>query len=340
MNVEIIDYSKKQKSFEDYHKKGGAGMTYAGFECLNGIFQFAIDGVTDISGKPTNGKSEFALELLFYQSEAFGMRHLLYVPDVGSYNEIRRKLIQKHLRRSFRGYPNSATEEDVIKCSTWIDFHFLIATKKDVKKPITAIDLWDFTVDFKDDSGIINTCLIDSWKNLYHEYNGREDSYLDYVLSYRNELAENKQRHFMTIAHPKNVEYDKDTKKHRIPTANDISGGSSWLRNGKTIITVDWPEKDFPHIDVYFWKVKPDTIGIAKPVFQQLQFDWKKSRYSETIEGRICYAGQGKELREKGDFKGFGNYDKSIPMNEQKNNVIQSTINLKDPFEDETQPPF
>lgn len=338
MNVEIIDYNKKKDSFEDYHKTGGAGMKYAGFECMNGIFQFVIDGVTDISGAPSSGKSEFALELLFYQSEAFGMRHLLYVPDIGSYNEIRRKLIVKKYRRSFRGYPNSIQEHELISASAWIDAHFLIAGKKDVKKPLTPIELWNFTVDYKDDNGIINTCMIDSWKNLYHEYTGREDSYLDYVLAYRNELAEVKQRHFITIAHPKSVEYDKDTKKPRVPTAHDISGGASWFRNGKTMITVDWPDKQNPYIDIYFWKVKPDTIGIAKPLLQTLEFDWQKSRYREAIEGRICYAGQGKELREKGDFVGFGNYDKSKPFADQvKQQPIQSSINLNDPFQT---PPF
>ena len=102
MNVKIIDYSKKSKDFENYHATGGAGMNYAGFECLNGIFQFAKDGITDITGTPGSGKTEFGLELLFHQSEVFGMRHLIYAPDIGSYNEIRRKLLVKHFKRSFR----------------------------------------------------------------------------------------------------------------------------------------------------------------------------------------------------------------------------------------------
>jgi hypothetical protein len=316
-NVIIIDYNKKRDSFEDYHSTGGAGMNYAGFECLNGIFQFAQDGITDFTGSPGSGKTELALELMFYQSEMFGLRHLVYGPDIGNYNEIRRKLIIKHFKRSFRGYYDSITQADLISCSSWIDNHFLIAGKADIKKPLTPIDLWNFAVDYRDDSGIINTCFIDSWKNLFHDYTGREDQYLDYVLSYRNELAENSKRHFITIAHPKGVEHDKDTKKPRIPTAHDISGGAAWFRNGKTILTVDWPDHEYGGIDVYFWKVKPDTIGRAKTIFQQLEFDWRKSRYRETIEGRICYAGMGKDLREKGEFIGFASIDKSKSIEHQ-----------------------
>jgi hypothetical protein len=52
MNVQIVDYDKKRTAFEDYHETGGASMTYAGFECFKGIFQFAMDGVTDITGLP------------------------------------------------------------------------------------------------------------------------------------------------------------------------------------------------------------------------------------------------------------------------------------------------
>lgn len=336
MNVKIIDYNQKRKEFEAFHKYGGAQMYYAGFECLNGVFQFAKDGVTDITGSPSSGKSEFALELLFHQSETNGLRHLLYVPDIGSYNEIRRKLIVKYYKRSFRGYENSISELDLIHCSAFIDTYFLIAAKEDPKKPLSPIDLWNFTADYEDKNGIVHTCFIDSWKNLYHDFTGREDQYLDYVLSYRNELAELKQRHFMTIAHPKNVEYDRETKKRRVPDANDISGGASWYRNGKTIATVDRPDRDSLYVDIIFSKVKPDTIGTAKSIIQELEFDFRKSRYRETIEGKICYAGEGKKYRENGEFIGFGSIDKSNCIE----NKITQQIEENTPNNEFNQAPF
>lgn len=317
MNVKIVDYTKRSKEFELYHEKGGSKLNYAGFECLNGIWKFAYDGVTDITGLPHSGKTEFALELLFYQSEAFGLRHLLYAPDIGSYNEIRRKLLVKHYRRSFRGYENSITQSEIIQATAWIDTYFMIATKDDPKKPLTPIDLWNFGVDYEDKNGEINTIFIDSWKNMFHDmlpYGNREDMYLDYVLGYRNELAEAKGKHFMTIAHPRKMEImmknDGSKPKRRVPDADDIKGGSAWNSNGKTIITVDYPDRSKETVDLYFNKVKPDVLGKANAVFDTLEFDWRKSRYRETIEGRICYAGQGKELREKGEFIGFASVNK------------------------------
>lgn len=327
MNVKLIDYSKKAKEFEQYHKKGDTNLNYAGFECFNGIYKFAPDGVTDITGLPHSGKSEFALELLFYQTEQFGKRHLLYVPDIGSYKEIRRKLLVKYYRRSFNGYENSITNTDLIKASAFIDNYFLIASKDDPKKPITPIDLWNFAVDYEDNSGMVDCVFIDAWKNLFHDlqaFGGREDLYLDYVLDYRNNLAEAKEIHMMTIAHPKKMEIimpkDGSRPKRRVPDANDIKGGSAWDSNGKVIITVDYPDRSSQYSDIYFNKIKPDTLGKKDTIFETLEFDWKKSRYRETIEGKICYAGDGKKYRENGDFIGFASVKKGEPIEPLFNN--------------------
>ena len=316
MNVKIIDYNDKRGQFEQYHKTGGTQLNYAGFECIKNSFKYALDGVTDITGLPHSGKTEFALELLFYQSEQYGLRHLIYAPDIGSYNEIRRKLLVKHYRRSFRGYENSINDVDIINASAWIDHYFLIAQKDDPKKPLTPIELWNFGVDYEDKSGKVNTVFIDSWKNLFHDmqpFGGREDLYLDYVLGYRNELAEGKTKHFMTIAHPRKMEImmpkDGSKAKRRVPDSDDIKGGSAWSSNGKVIVTVDYPDRNKQTIDLYFNKVKPDTLGKANAIFDTLEFDWRKSRYRETIEGQICYAGEGKKKREGGEFIGFAGED-------------------------------
>jgi hypothetical protein len=316
MNVKIIDYNDKRGQFEQYHKTGGTQLNYAGFECIRNSFKYALDGVTDITGLPHSGKTEFALELLFYQSETYALRHLIYAPDIGSYNEIRRKLLVKYYRRSFRGYENSINDLDIINASAWIDNYFLIAQKDDPKKPLTPIELWNFGVDYEDKSGKVNTVFIDSWKNLYHDmqpFGGREDLYLDYVLGYRNELAEGKTKHFMTIAHPRKMEImmpkDGSKAKRRVPDSDDIKGGSAWSSNGKVIVTVDYPDRNKQTIDLYFNKVKPDVLGKANAIFDTLEFDWRKSRYRETIEGQICYAGEGKKKREGGEFIGFAGVD-------------------------------
>lgn len=288
-NVRIVPYDEKRPSFERYHETGGSEIRYAGFRSLEKIWAFAQDGVTDITGQPGSGKTEFALELLFFQAEQFGKVFLIYLPDVGSYNEIRRKLIVKYYKRPFRGYNNAIDEKlkgELTRAAYFIDNHFKILAKEDIRKPITPIDLWNFTADTKCD-GI----LIDSWKNLHHDYKGTEVAYLDYVLSYRNELAESCNKHFMTIAHPVKTDL-LDNGKRRIPDAYDISGGAAWYRNGKTIFTVDYPDKQGSQMDLYFSKVKPDTLGKVGSVIGCFDFIFTQSRYKETINGDMYFAGE------------------------------------------------
>lgn len=297
-NLRVIEYKEKRQNFEAYHETGGAEIRHPGFECMNGIWRFAQDGVTDITGRPGSGKTEFALELLFYQAEAFGKRFMLYVPDVGSYNEIRRKLIVKYYKRPFRGYENAVDEKvkgELTKGAAFIDHHFPIIGKENITAPVSPIDIWIFCAEFQDRSGNgVDGVLIDSWKNLYHSYTGREDQYHDYVLSYRNELAENCGKHFMTIAHSNKMPKGDDGKR-RVPDGEDIKGGG-WTANGKTIITVDRPEKGSEQCDIHFTKVKPDTLGVAKSIIGEMDFYWKHSRFRETINGQICYAGEGQKL--------------------------------------------
>lgn len=131
------------------------------------------------------------MNYLFFQAEEFGKRFFLYLPDVGNYNEIRRKLVQKYYRRSFRGYANSLTNADLVACASWVDAHFMVLGKEKITDPITPQALYDFTAEWVDDDYKgVDGILIDSWKNLLHSYQSREDLYNDYILSYRNEVAE------------------------------------------------------------------------------------------------------------------------------------------------------
>jgi hypothetical protein len=305
-NVKVIDYKDKRQDFELYHQTGGAENRYTGFECINKFWKFAQDGVTDLTGAFGSGKTEFALELLFFQAENFGKRFMIYLPDVGSYNEIRRKLLVKYYKRPFRGYDNALNEKErgeLTKACAFIDYHFLILGKNDSKKPISPLNLYEFCADYKDNNGIgVDGLLIDAWASIFHEYKGTEVNYLDNLLPIRNDIAESSQKHFMSIVHPTKMEILQDTKKRRIPDANDLNGGAAWGRHGKTIITVDKPNMDTNEVDIYFSKIKPDTLGKKGTIIGSLDFFWKHSRYRETINGVIYYAGEAKKEIKNTEF--------------------------------------
>lgn len=289
-NLKKLEYQEIYSDVTHYLKNGGQPGLKIGFECLSELYSHKEGGVTDWTGFPASGKTYFCLEILMQLSEHHGKRHGLYVPDIGSDKEIVAKLVKMRTGKDFSDkYHNKITENELADSLNWILHHFVIFNKKSFKDGITPMDFWETICEYKDDAGCLNTGMLDSWKNLKHIYSGREDLYLDEILSTRNEMAEKYQKHFHTIAHAVKTEADQAGKR-RIPSAWDIKGGGSWFANGKNIITVDFPIKTEYRVDLYLSKVKPEDVGRIGEVKNCLFLDYKKGRYFEKTNDGIRYA--------------------------------------------------
>lgn len=282
-----IAYDKAYKHLKD---NGSPGLNL-GFVCLNEYYTHRNSGVTDWTGSPGSGKTLFALECLFNLSEHFGKRHGLYVPDIGSDEDVLEQLVKMKTGKDFYDkYNNKITEKELANALNWIGHHFIIFKKKNFRTGVVPLDFWETVANYKDDGGVLDTGLIDSWKNMKHLYSGREDLYLDDILAVRNELSETSKKHFHTIAHAGKLENDPTTDKRRIPTAHDIKGGGSWHASGKNIITVDYPDKTSNGVDIYVSKVKPRSVGKVGSVIGKLFYDFKKGRYYEVDAPLNYYA--------------------------------------------------
>lgn len=283
-------------------KHGGFPGTPTMFDCLNQHYTHKAGGVTDWTGSPASGKTYFVLELLMGLSEKYEQRHGLWLPDLGSEVDILQKLVKMHTGKDFNDkYQNKITDSDLVKALPWIFHHFVIFKKKDFKEGITPINFWDKIITYKDTAGELHTGTADSWKNFKHLYAGREDSYLDEVLSIRNEMAEDTGKHFHTIAHAVKTELaeglTKGSGKRRVPTAYDIKGGGSWYANGKNIITVDRPNKQTTFVDIYVQKTKPEDVGSEGNIIGKIKLDPRKGRYYETIQMQNYFAYQYQDIK-------------------------------------------
>jgi len=289
-SIEVLGYEDFYQPMNDYLEHDGYPGLPTCFRSFNEFYSHKQGGVTDWTGFPASGKTYVALELLMGLSEKYGKRHGLYVPDIGSNREIMQKLIKMRTGKDFSNkYQNKITSVEMAKALPWIMHHFLIFKKKDFKKGITPLAFYEKVAEYKDDGGRLDTGLCDSWKNFKHLFAGREDTYLDETLSIRNEMAEDYQVHFHTIAHagkPTTTEplpKGGGPAKRKIPTADDIKGGSAWNSNGRSIITVDWPDKSSTGTDIYFNKVKPEDVGKIGSVQGKIKLDPRKGRYYEVI---------------------------------------------------------
>lgn len=297
---EIIKGSDVAESILKYREKGAIRGVYLGFPILHENYTISLPGVTDWTGFPASGKSEFLLECLLNTSIFHGWRHLMYVPDVGDKEEIIAILIHKLTGKTFdkRYQSNYISEDEVTRWLEWVLHHFIILIKTDLKAKITPYQFWDLAVELSqkevnNNQTRIHTATIDSWKDLKHgvgldgENFGRDDKYLEDVLSYRNAVAEKYKMHFHTVIHPIKTEADKDGKR-RPPTPYDLKGGSEWYNNGKCMITVHREDGTPNGVKIIITKAKPKSV--AKLGTVNMFFDIAKAKFYWDNNGVKTYA--------------------------------------------------
>lgn len=290
MNLIKLEYQDIFDEVSTYLTKGAEPGLKVGFSCFDEFYTHKEAGVTDWTGFPSSGKTYFCLEVLMNLSEKYNKRHGLYVPDIGSNKEIVAKLIKMKTGKDFHDrYHNKISPKELAQNLDWILHHFVIFKKKDFKTGVSPLEFWEMICSYRDDAGIVHTGLLDSWKNLKHIYSGREDLYLDEILSVRNELAESNNKHFHTIAHAVKTDADQSGKR-RVPTAWDIKGGGSWYANGKNIVTVDHPNKLENRVDLHISKVKPEDVGRVGSIVDKLFLDLRRGRYYERVDSSAYFA--------------------------------------------------
>lgn len=307
--IKILGHDDFYNPMMNYLKNDGFPGLPTCFRALNKHYSHKQGGVTDWTGFAASGKTYVCLEVLLSLSERYGKRHGIWLPDLGSDNEIMQKLLKMKTGKDFHDkYNNKITQSEIAKELQWLLNYFVIFKKKDFNKGITPLSFWEKIANYKDDVGKLDTGLADSWKNFKHVYSGREDLYLDETLSIRNEIAEESQVHLHTIAHAvKPADSGRQSKKgppvRRPPTALEIKGGGAWDANGKTIITIDRPDLSTTDVDIYVNKVKPEDVGIPGDIIGKIKLDPRKGRYFETIGVGQYYAYEWEKLPVQEEIK-------------------------------------
>ena len=292
--VKPADVTNQLIKFRDNYKDKGK---YLGFDRLDPHYTMMLGTCTDWTGFPRSGKTQILMELLLNTSMFYDWRHLIYFPDVGSKIEIIADLLHKKTGKTFNpDYPNVIQDNDIYDEINWLLDHFKILTKSDVKAKLTPFEFFDMAVELKKTQSIQTAC-IDSWKDLSHPYNeyGGYATYLEVVLPYRNQIAEDNNLHIHTVIHPKLTE--KVNGKRVAPTPYDLKGGSEWFNSGKCMITVHRESTDTTIADIIVNKVKPRSCGSVGQI--SLEFDLKRFVYFEHGASGSVYASPKDEIKIK-----------------------------------------
>ncbi len=289
MGIDIIKDIDIKDELMHLWETGGPKVWDIGLVQFRGVYGVMPGSCTDWTGYPVSGKTELVLEINKNLTDFYGHRHLLHMPDAGTQAELTSDLIEKFSLKTFKKFyydgegrrhecSNRITEKEIYRWKEHVMHHFHILTKKNSTKPFTPKEIWDFAADNKKDLGI-HDVVIDSWNYLRHDTEGfaREDKWLEYVLSYRNELAQSSGLHFHTIIHPHSPKI-KDGKI-QIPTEHNLKGGSEWFNNAKFLNIVHRENKLATTTEIHVKKRKraPGFYGMTA----QVMFDVKTRRYFE-----------------------------------------------------------
>lgn len=323
----LLNYNDTKKGLLSYREKGALRGVFLGFPFFDEHYTMSTPGVTDWTGYPGSGKTEFLLELLLNTSLFYGWKHLLYVPDVGSQNEILSNLIHKLTGKTFdKRFINSnyISEEEADHNLQWIHQNFFIIHEEDEGANMTPFQFWDYAAFLSKEHGI-KTATIDSWKDL--ELNimpdgssvGMDNRYLEKVLKYRNKISDKYNIHLHTVIHPTNIPQDKDGKRPE-PKPFHLSGGAQWFNSGRVMITVHRIDGTSNEVDIIINKAKPKSV--AKLGRARMFFDVYKARFYWENDGTKVYANHIKEkpkallISEKQSNLGFeeDEYDDGLPF--------------------------
>ncbi len=305
-NINKIYYTLNEgkNDIAELYEKGITRGVYMGFETLHEYFSFKSVGTTYIYGSPFSGKSEWWFEIMITLTELYGYRHAIYSPESGNRHEIYAELISKYLGKQFyKNMDGHMSEIERMKAEDFIHEYFYVIDPDDKDLTIEQFYLSIADLEKKLDKKI-NTTLCDPFNELFHQFDTRQDLYIESRLGFIRREAFTNNRHNVIITHCTDQEatLDKGTNKryYAPPSPREIAGGQAWYRKAMNLICLwrppEWmidPLTGAPHheneVHIIIHKYKPKGVGKKGTV--KLYYDTIKNRYYELIDGNKRYAG-------------------------------------------------
>lgn len=305
-------YSIKEcdSGVKELYKKGITRGVYCGFNSLDAFYTMKRGGTTYVHGEPTSGKTEYWLEKLLTTTELYGYKHVVYLPESGSKDEVVAELVSKYARKPFyKEYQDNISADELDRYLQFLNEHFIIIDPED--KSLSIEEFFQQVDLIEKELGIrIDTTVADPWNELRHDYSeeGRQDLYIENRLGLVRANAILHNRHNCIITHCRDrapVEWS-DINGKKVwhlppPTHRDIAGGPAWYRKSMMLLGIWRPphnvidpatgapfEKNEVHVIIQ--KFKPKGTGAKGTV--KLYYDSYQNRYYEFYNGQKRYSGQ------------------------------------------------
>lgn len=215
----IETFIDHKDSILDYHANGYSSGISTGWKNLDYIFKIKTGHLMIVTGIPTRGKSFFIDNMLFNLAMREGWKHLICTMENTVENHFSR-FAQMYKRKPFSGNLINGMNKNDIENSLEVLSEVMLRLA--ISKSWTIDEILE-KAEYAIKRYGIKSLVIDPYNRLNNQFDGREDKYIDSILSKLSMFCKKHNILIIFIAHP--TKLPKDEKR---PTMYSISGGSAW----------------------------------------------------------------------------------------------------------------
>lgn len=294
-------FQLRDQIFDEW-EKGIVKGSYCGFENFYNYYSMKQGATTYVYGHPFAGKTLAWFEISMSLTELFGYNHAIFSPETGTASKVMVKLISMFLRKSFyKGFPNSATEQEIDKALTHLNEHFFISADDEGFEDVN--DFYEYCDQISQDNDkFIHQTIIDPYNELEAKLNGEaRDIFTGRQLTNCRKNAIKKKRHNTIITHCKDIQplTAKDDNGNQFsyypaPRPQELLNGQEFHRKGMMMVAV-WR----PHLSLKNENGVPfernETLLIVQKFKDEhsgelgsasIFYDRLKHRFYERFDGR------------------------------------------------------
>lgn len=233
-----------------------------GWDNAFGVFNVEPGQMTVVTGIPSHGKSTFIDALRVNLFRKYGWPSAAFSPENWPASSHLAVLVEMYAARNFR----EMTQDELYDamCQVYQGFFFIQPDKDDDMMTVDTILSRAKALVYREG---IKVLVIDPWNEIAPttKQGQREDQYISEQLAKIRRFARVNGIHIFMIAHPRNLEKNKDGQ-YPPPTAYDIAGGAMWRNKADNILCVYRPDMKTGQTDVFVQKIRFRRNGKAGEV--------------------------------------------------------------------------
>lgn len=211
---------------------------------LDYFFKWKRGEITLLSGIGNYGKSTFLKYLLLMQIIVEGKKYALFSPEDNPAAEFYHDLVEIYFGANCAGdvMLNRPTLNEYERVYDWISKHIFYVYPKELSPTPDYIKEVFLELIIKEK---VDGCIIDPFNQMTNDYSktgGRDDKYLETVLSDFARFAQKNDVYFTIVAHPTKLR-KQDDGNYPCPDVFDLAGGAMWNNKMDNILIYHRPEK-------------------------------------------------------------------------------------------------